>query len=207
MKGLSLWSVLLQLRIKVSIHCSIPFSSSFGKQGGADYLPAEDSQQVQRRAWLLCDRSNVGLSRRQGNQGADLFSHSPKTIHEQQTFKLLIPSNYLEVKHVSDISGEGSLIIDNISMALVQVRTTSPALFKILATLGVLARLSTTPVLVVEIVEDEIKVLVSTSTIVRRIGRIRGREVAISYRLLWTQSCAVVAGDATVVPVFDFLEL
>ena len=92
-------------------------------------------------------------------------------------------------------------------MALVQVWTTSPALFKILATLGVLARLSSTPVLVVEIVEDEIKVLVSTPTIVRRIGRIRGREVAISYRLLWTQSCAVVAGDAAVVPVFDFLEL
>ena len=92
-------------------------------------------------------------------------------------------------------------------MALVQVWTTSPALFKILATLGVLARLSTTPVLVVEIVEDEIKVLVSTPTIVRRIGRIRGREVAIGYRLLWTQSCAVVAGDAAVVPVFDFLQL
>ena len=81
----------------------------------------------------------------------------------------MIPSNHLEVKHVSDISGEGSLIIDNISMALVQVWTTSPAIFKILATLGVLARLSTTPVLVVEI-----KVLVSTLTIVRRIGRIRG---------------------------------
>ena len=174
MKGLSLWSVLLQWRIKVSIHCSIPFSSSFGKQDGADYLPAEDSQQVQRRVWLLCDRSNVGLNQRQGNQGADLFSHSPKTIQEQQTFKLLIPSNHLEVKHVSDISGEGGLIIDNISMALVQVRTTSPALFKVLATLGVLARLSSTPVLVVEIVEDEIKVLVSTPTIVRRIGRIRG---------------------------------
>merc|ERR1711953_1466614 len=31
MKGLSLWSVLLQLRIKVSIHCSNLFSSSFGK--------------------------------------------------------------------------------------------------------------------------------------------------------------------------------
>ena len=92
-------------------------------------------------------------------------------------------------------------------MALVQVWTTSPALFKILATLGVLARLSTTPVLVVEIVEVEIKVLVSTPTIVRRIGRIRGREVAIGYRLLWTQSCAVVAGDAAVVPVFDFLQL
>ena len=205
MKGLSLWSVLLQWRIKVSIHCSIPFSSSFGKQDGADYLPAEDSQQVQRRVWLLCDRSNVGLNRRQGNQGADLFSHSPKNRQEQSTFKLLIPSNYLEVKHVSDISGEGSLIIDNISMALVQVWTTSPALFKILATLGVLARLSTTPVLVVEIVE--IMVLVSTPSIVRRIGRIRCREVAIGYRLLWTQSCAVVAGDAAVVPVFDFLQL
>ena len=117
----------------------------------------------------------------------------------------MIPSNHLEVKHVSDISGEGGLIIDNISMALVQVWTTSPALFKILATLGVLARLSTTPVLVIETVE--IKVLVNTPTIVRRIGRIRGREVAIGYRLLWTQSCAVVAGDAAVVPVFDFLEL
>ena len=114
----------------------------------------------------------MGLSRRQGNQGADLFSHSPKNRQEQSTFRLLIPSNYLEVKHVSDISGEGSLIIDNISMALVQVWTTSPALFKILATLGVLARLSTTPVLVIETVE--IKVLVSTPTIVRRIGRIRG---------------------------------
>ena len=88
-------------------------------------------------------------------------------------------------------------------MALVQVRTTSPALFKILATLGVLARLSTTPVLV----EDEIKVLVSTPTVVSRICRIRGREVAIGYRLLWTQSCAVVAGDAAVVPVCDFMEL
>ena len=87
-------------------------------------------------------------------------------------------------------------------MALVQVRTTSPALFKILATLGVLARLSTTPVLVVEI-----KVLVSTPTIVRGIGRIRGREVAIGYRLLWAQFCAIVAGYATVVPVVDFLEL
>ena len=84
-------------------------------------------------------------------------------------------------------------------MALVQVRPTSPALFKILATLGVLARLSTTPVLVVKI-----KVLVSTPTIVSRIGRIRGREVAIGYRLFWTQSCAVVAGYAAVVPVFDF---
>ena len=92
-------------------------------------------------------------------------------------------------------------------MALVQVWTTSPALFKILATLGVLARLSTTPVLVVEVIEDKIMVLVSTPSIVRRIGRIRGREVAIGYRLLWTQSCAVVAGDAAVVPVFDFLEL
>ena len=143
-------------------------------QDGVDYLPAEDSQQVQRRVWLLCDRSNEGLNRRQGNQGADLFSHSPKSRQEQSTFRLLIPSNYLEVKHVADISGEGSLIIDNISMALVQVWTTSPALFKILATLGVLARLSSTPVLVVEIVEDEIKVLVSTPTIVRRIGRIRG---------------------------------
>ena len=92
-------------------------------------------------------------------------------------------------------------------MALVQVWTTSPALFKILATLGVLARLSTAPVLVVEVIEDKIMVLVSTPTIVRRIGRIRRREVAIGYRLLWTQSCAVVAGDAAVVPVFDFLEL
>ena len=92
-------------------------------------------------------------------------------------------------------------------MALVQVWTTSPALFKILATLGVLARLSTTPVLVVEVIEDKIMVLVNTPSIVRRIGRIRGREVAIGYRLLWTQSCAVVAGDAAVVPVFDFLEL
>ena len=92
-------------------------------------------------------------------------------------------------------------------MALVQVWPTSPALFKILATLGVLARLSTTPVLVVEVIEDKIMVLVSTPSIVRRICRIRGGEVAIGYRLLWTQSCAVVAGDATVVPVFDFLEL
>ena len=88
-------------------------------------------------------------------------------------------------------------------MALVQVRPTSPALFKVLATLGVLARLSTTPVLV----EDEIKVLVSTPTFVSRIGRIWGREVAIGYRLFRTQSGAVVAGDAAVVPVFDFLEL
>ena len=87
-------------------------------------------------------------------------------------------------------------------MALVQIRPTSPALFKILAALGVLARLSTTPVLVVKI-----KVLVSTPTIVRRICRVRGREVAIGYRLLWTQTCAVVAGDAAVVPVFDFLQL
>merc|ERR1719462_761718 len=38
---------------------------------------AEDSQQVQRRVCSLCDRSNEGLNRRQGNQGADLFSHSP----------------------------------------------------------------------------------------------------------------------------------
>ena len=88
------------------------------------------------------------------------------------------------------------------SVTNIRYGPTSPALFKILATLGVLAWLSTTPVLVVEI-----KVLVSTPTIVRRIGRIRGREVAIGYRLLWTQSCAVVAGDAAVVPVCDFLEL
>ena len=170
MKGFTLWRVLLQLKL------IFQFSSLFfiWPQDGTDDLPAEDSQQVQRHVWLLCDRSNEGLNRRQGNQGADLFSHSPKSGQEQSTFKLLIPSNYLEVKHVADISREGGLIIDNISMALVQVRTTSPALFKILATLGVLARLSTTPVLVVKI-----KVLVSTPTIVRRIGRIRGREVAI----------------------------
>merc|ERR1712004_180574 len=46
-----------------------------------------------------------------------------------------------------------------------------------------------------------IVVLVSTPTIVRRISRVRGREVAIGYRLLWTQSCTVVAGDAAVVPM------
>ena len=89
MKGLSLWSVLLQWRIKVD--CSILFSFSFGKQDGADYLPAEDSPQVQRRVCSLCDRSNEGLNRRQGNQGADLFSHSPKNRQEQATFELLIP--------------------------------------------------------------------------------------------------------------------
>ena len=88
------------------------------------------------------------------------------------------------------------------SVTNIRYGPTSPALFKILATLGVLAWLSTTPVLVVEI-----KVLVSTPTIVRRIGRIRGREVAIGYRLFWAQFCAIVAGDAAVGPVFDYLQL
>ena len=100
---------------------------------------------------------------------------------------------HLEVKHEAHICRESSLIVDDVSMTLMQVRTTTPPLLQVFTALWVRPRLSSTPVL------SEVKPC-SVPAIVGRIGRIGGGEVAIAYSLFRSEVGTVIARYATVVP-------
>ena len=100
---------------------------------------------------------------------------------------------HLEVKHESHIGRESGLIIDDVSMAVILVRTTAPPLLQVFTAVRVRTRLSPTPVL------SEVKPC-SVPAIVSRIGRIWCGEVAIVYSLFRSEIGTVVARDAAVVP-------
>ena len=100
---------------------------------------------------------------------------------------------HLEVKHESDICRESSLIIDDVSMTVILVRSTAPPLLKVFTAVRVRTRLSSTPLF------SEVKPR-SVPTIVSRIGRVGGGEVAILDSLFRSEIGTVIARDATVVP-------
>ena len=93
---------------------------------------------------------------------------------------------HLEVKHESHIGRESGLIIDDVSMTLMQVRTTTPPLLQVFTALWVRPRLSSSPVL------SEVKPC-SVPAIVSRISRIGGREVSIIYSLFGCEVGTVIA--------------
>ena len=93
---------------------------------------------------------------------------------------------HLEVKHESHIGRESGLIIDNVTMAVILVRTTTPALLQVFTAVRVWTRFSSTPVF------SEVKPC-SVPSIVGRIGRIRSGEVPIGYSLFRGELRTVVA--------------
>ena len=93
---------------------------------------------------------------------------------------------HLEVKHESHISRESGLIIDDVSMAVILVRTTAPPLLQVFTAVRVRSRLSPAPVF------SEVNPC-SVPAIVCRIGRIGSGEVAILYSLFRIESRTVIA--------------
>ena len=93
---------------------------------------------------------------------------------------------HLEVKHESHIGRESGLIIDNISMAVILIRTTAPPLLQVFTTVRMRSRLSPAPVF------SEVNPF-SVPAIVCRIGRIGSGEVAILYSLFRIESRTVIA--------------
>jgi len=93
---------------------------------------------------------------------------------------------HLEVKHESHIGRESGLIIDDVSMTVILVRTTTPPLLQVLTAVRVMSRFSSTPVL------SQVKPC-SVPAIVSRIGRIGSGEVAIIYSLFRSEIGTVIA--------------
>ena len=97
-----------------------------------------------------------------------------------------IGQGYLEVKHESHVCRESGLIIDDVSMAMILVRTTMPPLLQVFTAVRVWTWLSSTPVF------SEVKPC-SVPAIVSRIGRIGGGEVTIVYSLFRSEIGTVIA--------------
>ena len=93
---------------------------------------------------------------------------------------------HLEVKHESHIGRESGLIIDDVSMAVILVRTTTPPLLQVFTAVRVWTWFSSAPVF------REVKPC-SVPSIVGRIGRIGSGEVPIGYSLFRGELRTVVA--------------
>ena len=173
------------------VSCESAYSSIMACNGSPSGAYSCRGQSIGPASCLLVVLSfQRGVTSKTGHpRGRPVFSLTYKMqslITHYILISTLMEAFHLEVKHESHISRESSLIIDDISMAVILVRTTAPSLLQVFTAVRVRSRLSPAPVF------SEVNPF-SVPAIVCRIGRIGSGEVAILYSLFRIKSCTVIA--------------